>query len=110
MARPFWKGSLSFGLVEIGVTLRPASTADDLSFTLLDRRDFAPVGYKRYNKRTGQEVPWERVVRGYEYEPDRYVVLTDEELRAANAEATQTMDLVAFVDRDAIDPIYFDTP
>ncbi|MEO5988014.1 MAG: Ku protein, partial [Candidatus Eisenbacteria bacterium] len=110
MARPFWKGTLSFGLVEIGVTLQPARTGDDLSFSLLDRRDFSPVGYKRYNKRTGKEVPWDSVVRGYEYEPAQYVVLTDDELRQANAEVTQTLDLVSFVDRSEIEPIYFDTP
>ncbi len=110
MAHAFWKGTLSFGLVEIGVALRPVRGASDFSFSLLDRRDFAPVGYKRYNKRTGREVPWDRVVRGYEYEDDQFVVLTDDELHRANAEATQTMDLVAFVDRAEIDPVYFETP
>lgn len=110
MARAFWKGSISFGLVEIPVTLRPALQSKDLSFTLLNRKDFAPVGYKRYDKRTGREVPWEQIVRGYEYEPDEYVVLTDEELRAANAKATQTIEIVEFVDAAEIDPLYFDTP
>lgn len=110
MARAFWKGSISFGLVEIPVTLRPALESKDLSFTLLNRKDFAPVGYKRYDKNTGREVPWEQIVRGYEYEPDEYVVLTDEELRAANANATQTIEIVEFVDGAEIDPLYFDTP
>lgn len=110
MARPFWKGTLTFGLVEIGVTLRPVRATDELSFSLLDRNDFAPVGYKRYNKRTGREVPFERVVRGFEYEPDQYVVLTDDELHQANAEASQTIELVQFVNRSDIDPIYFETP
>jgi len=110
MPRAFWKGSISFGLVEIGVALRPATGGEGLSFTLLDKQDFSPVGNRRYNKNTGKEVPWERIVKGYEYEPDQYVVLTDEELRSANLEATQTIDLVAFVNREEIDPIYFDTP
>jgi len=110
MARAFWKGSISFGLVEIPVTLRPALQSKELSFTLLNRKDFAPVGYKRYDKRTGREVPWEEIVRGYEYEPDEYVVLSDEELRRANAKATQTIEIVGFVDAGEIDPIYFDTP
>lgn len=110
MARAFWKGSISFGLVEIPVSLRPALQTKDLSFTLLNRKDFSPVGYKRYDKSTGREVPWEQIVRGYEYEPDEYVVLTDEELRRANARATQTIEIVEFVDGAEIDPLYFDTP
>lgn len=110
MARAFWKGIVSFGLVEIPVSLRPAVRSDDLHFSLLDREDFAPVGYRRYNKNTGQEVPWERVVRGYEYEDGEYVVLTDEEIRRANVRASQTIEILGFVSRDAIDPVFFDTP
>lgn len=110
MARPFWKGSVSFGLVEIPVSLRPAVQDRSLSFTLLDRDDFSPVGYRRYNKTTGEEVPWERVVRGYEYEPDEYVALTDDELKRANVKASETIDIVTFVKREDIDPMYFDTP
>lgn len=109
MARPFWKGSLSFGLVDIPVTLQPAIREHELSFTLLDRKDFSPVGNKRYNKKTGKEVPWEQVVRGYEFEPDEYVVLSDEELRRANIEATQTIDVEQFVDQAEISPIFFNT-
>lgn len=110
MARAFWKGSISFGLVEIPVTLRPALQSKDLSFTLLHRKDFAPVGYKRYDKNTGKEVAWDDIVRGYEYEPDEYVVLTDEELRRANTKATQTIEIVEFVEGAEIDPLFFDTP
>jgi DNA end-binding protein Ku len=110
MARAFWKGSLSFGLVEIPVTLRPALETKELSFTLLNRKDFAPVGYKRYDKSTGREVPYSEIVRGYEYRPDEYVVLTDDELRRANAKATQTVEIVEFVDANEIDPLFFDTP
>jgi len=110
MARAFWKGSLSFGLVEIPVSLRPAEDATELSFTLLDREDFSPVGYKRYNKTTGREVPWDRVVRGYEYEPGEYVVLTDEELKHANVKATQTIEISEFVDGREIDPAFYEIP
>jgi DNA end-binding protein Ku len=110
MARAFWKGSLSFGLVEIPVSLRPAEDSTELSFTLLDRNDFSPVGYKRYNKNTGREVPWDRVIRGYEYEPGEYVVLTDEELKRANVKATQTIEISEFVDGREIDPAYYETP
>ena len=110
MARAFWKGSISFGLVEIPVSLKPAVQSQDLSFSLLDRKDFSPVGYKRYNKNSGRDVPWDEVVRGYEYEPDEYVVLSDEELRQANVEATQTIEILEFVKREEIDPLYFETP
>jgi DNA end-binding protein Ku len=77
---------------------------------LLDKRDFAPVGYQRYNKSTGKVVAWNDVVKGYEYEKGEYVVLTDEDFRRANVEASRTIDIQAFVERVAISPYYFDTP
>ena len=110
MARAFWKGSISFGLVEIPVSLQPAVQTHDLDFSLLDRKDFSPVGFKRFNKNSGRDVPREEVVRGYEYEPDEYVVLTDEEIARANVERSQTIDIVQFVERDEIDPLYYETP
>jgi DNA end-binding protein Ku len=110
MARSFWKGSLSFGLVEIPVRLQPATVSHDLAFTLLDRRNFAPVGNRRYNKNTGREIEWNDVVRGYEYEPDQYVVLSDEELKSVNVKATESIEILEFVPGDSIDSIYFDTP
>jgi DNA end-binding protein Ku len=110
MARAFWKGSISFGLVEIPVSLQPAVKSHDLDFSLLDRKDFSPVGYKRYNKASGREVAWDDVVRGYEYEPDEYVVLSDEDLRRANVEASESIEILEFVDREEIDPIYYETP
>jgi len=110
MARAFWRGTLSFGLVEIPIALRPAVESDELSFTLLDRKDFSPVGYKRYNKKTGREVPWNEIVRGYEYEKDEYVVLTDEELKNAHPEQTQTVEILEFVEGNDVDPVLFETP
>jgi DNA end-binding protein Ku len=110
MARSFWKGSLSFGLVEIPVRLQPATVSHDLAFTLLDRRDFAPVGNRRYNKNTGREIEWNEVVRGYEYEPDQYVVLSDEELASVNVKATESIEILEFVPGDSIDSVYFDAP
>ncbi|HET9252256.1 MAG TPA: Ku protein [Candidatus Eisenbacteria bacterium] len=110
MARAFWKGSLSFGLVEIPVSLRPAMEPDELHFTLLDRKDFSPVGYRRYNKSTGREVEWDQIVRGYEYEPDEYVVLTDEEIRGANVKASGTIEIMEFVEAAQIDPALFEAP
>jgi len=110
MARTFWRGTLSFGLIEMPVALQPAVDAAELSFTLLDRKDFSPVGNKRYNKKTGREVPWEQVVRGYEYEPHEYVVLTDEEIKNAHAERTESITILEFVNHDELDPMLFDTP
>jgi DNA end-binding protein Ku len=108
--RVLWKGAISFGLVNIPVGLYPAEKKNELSFSMLDKRNLAPVGYKRFNKETGREVPWEQVVKGYEYEKDKYVVLSDEDFRRANVEATQTVDIVGFVDAAQIEPVYFETP
>jgi DNA end-binding protein Ku len=92
------------------VSLHTAARAHELDLDLLDKRDFAPVGYQRYNKSTGKVVQWDDVVKGYEYEKGEYVVLTDEDFRRANVEASRTIDIQAFVARDAIAPYYFDTP
>jgi DNA end-binding protein Ku len=92
------------------VSLHTAARAHQLDLNLLDKRDFAPVGYQRYNKSTGKVVDWNDVVKGYEYEKGEFVVLTDEDFRRANVEASRTIDIETFVDRDAIAPYYFDTP
>jgi DNA end-binding protein Ku len=90
--------------------MHTAAKAHQIDLNLLDKRDFAPVGYQRYNKATGKIVDWNQVVKGYEYEKGEYVVLTDEDFRRANVEASRTIDIQTFVDRDAIAPYYFDTP
>ena len=82
-----WKGAVSFGLVYIPVHLHTAARDSSLDLDLLDRRDFAPVGYQRYNKRTGKVVEWGDIVKGYEYRKGQYVVLTDEDFRRANVKA-----------------------
>jgi DNA end-binding protein Ku len=110
MARSTWNGTLGFGLVSIGVELHPVEAANALDLDLLDRRDLAPVGYRKYNKRTGAEVASEDVVRGYAVDEGRHVVLTDDDLRAANPRATGTIDVLGFVTDDAIDRVYFETP
>ena len=111
MARGLWKGAISFGLVNVPVELFSAQKRSaEIDLTMLDKRDMAPVGYKRVNKASGKEVPWEDVVKGYEYEDDKYVVLSEEDFRRANPEASKTVDLVAFVDLADITPIYFETP
>lgn len=110
MPRSLWKGSISFGLVNIPVVLYSAENRNSFDLTLLDRRDMKPVGFKRYNKESGKEVAWDQIVKGYEYEKDRYVVLTDEDFRRANVEATQTIDILNFVRAEEIPPTSFETP
>lgn len=109
-ARALWKGAISFGLVYIPVEMYSAVQEHDLDLTMLDRRDLAPVGYKRYNKNTGKEVGWDDIVKGYEYEDNEYVVLSDEDLRRANVDATQTIDIVAFVEAADVPLTYYETP
>ena len=108
--RALWKGSINFGLVNIAVALYPAETSKSLDLDMLDRRDFAPIKYQRINKRTGKEVPWDQIVKGYQYEKGEYVTLTDEELRSANVEATQSVDILDFVAAAEISPVYFEKP
>jgi DNA end-binding protein Ku len=110
MARSMWKGAISFGLVHIPVEMYPAASDQALDLTMLDRRDFAPIGFKRYNKATGKEVSWDDIVKGYEYSDGEYVVLTDEDLRRANPEATQTIDILAFVNAEQVPLIYYEQP
>jgi DNA end-binding protein Ku len=105
-----WKGAISFGLVHIPVELYPATSEHSLDLHMLDRRDFAPIGFKRYNKNTGKEVSWDDIIKGYEYATDEYVVLSDEDLRRANPEATQTIDILAFVDAAQVPLLYYEQP
>lgn len=110
MSRPIWKGAISFGLVHVPVELHSASTSSGIDLDLLDKRDFAPVGYKKYNKSTGKEVTQEDIVKGYAIEKDEYVVLTDADLRKANPESTQTIDILSFVEATDIPVIFFEQP
>ena len=110
MARAIWKGAISFGLVNIPVEVYPAEDRKAFKFSMLDKRDLSPVGYKRYSKKTNKEVEWSNIVKGYEYEKDQYVVLSDEDFRRANVKATQTIDIQAFVAADEIPVEYFESP
>ena len=110
MARSMWKGAISFGLVHIPVDMYPATSNKGLDLHMLDRRDFAPIGFKRYNKNTQKEVGWDDIIKGYEYSSGEYVVLSDEDLRRANPEATQTIDILAFVDAGDVPLLYYDQP
>ncbi|QYG07025.1 Ku protein [Janthinobacterium sp. PAMC25594] len=110
MARALWKGAISFGLVHIPVELISASLDHELDLSMLDRRDFAPIGYKRYNKQTGKEVEWDDIIKGYEYKTDEYVVLSDEDLRQANVKATQTIAILTFVDATEVPLTFYAHP
>lgn len=111
MPRAIWKGTISFGLVTIPVSLYSAeSRSDHISFNMLDRRDMSRIQQRRVNATTGEEVPWEEIVKGYEYEPGQYVVVSEEELTAATPEATQTVNIVSVVKTEEIPQMYFETP
>jgi DNA end-binding protein Ku len=105
-----WKGSLTFGLVNIPVELRSAVKSDHISFRLLHEEDLSPVKYERVCQRTGEPVPWDEIVKGYEYTKGKYVVLTDEDFKAAALESSKTIDILDFVQESEIDPRYFETP
>jgi DNA end-binding protein Ku len=110
MARAIWKGSISFGLVNIPIALYPATRREELKFRLLRESDLSPVNYKRVAEKDGKEVPWNQVVKGYEYEKGKYVILKDEDFQRVDLEATQTVDIQDFVDQEEIDPIFFYKP
>jgi DNA end-binding protein Ku len=110
MGRAIWQGSLTFGLVEIPVALLAAEKPHGLKLSMLDRRDFSPVGYVRYNKTTEEEVPWAEIVRGYEHAKGSFVVLTEEDLVRADPERARTVDIQRFVARAEIEPILYDKP
>lgn len=108
--RPIWKGSISFGLVTIPVALVNASRQEDLKFRLLRSSDLSPVSYKRVAALDGREVPWEQIVKGYEYEKGKFVVLKEEDFKRVDLEATDTIEIIDFVDVAQINPVYFYRP
>jgi DNA end-binding protein Ku len=110
MARSLWKGAIAFGLVNIPVELFPAEDRKEFQYAMLDKRDFSPVGYKRYSKKSGREVAWANVVKGYEYEKNQYVVLSDEDFRRANVKASRTIDIKSFVPAPEVPAQFYDTP
>ena len=110
MARAIWKGSISFGLVNIPIALYPATRREELKFRLLRKSDLSPVNYKRVAEKDGREVPWDQIVKGYEYEKGKYVVLKEEDFQRVDLEATQTVDIQDFVDQEEIDSMFFFKP
>ena len=109
--RGLWSGSISFGLLQIPVMLYTAEQrAEEIHFRQLDKNDLSPIRYERVNASTGKPVAWKDIVKGYEYEPDTFVVLQPDDLKKANVKATQTLDIQDFVHVDQIDPAFFETP
>jgi DNA end-binding protein Ku len=108
--RAIWKGSISFGLVNIPIALYPATRREELKFRLLRGRDLSPVNYKRVAEKDGKEVPWDQIVKGFEYEKGKFVVLSEKDFQRVDLEATQTVDIQDFVEVEEIDPMYFYKP
>ena len=105
-----WKGSVAFGLVNIPVELRTAIRSDHISFRLLHEQDLSPIKYERVCQAESEPVPWNEIVKAYEYEKGKFVVLTDKDFKAAAVEKTNTIDILDFVRQEEIDPRYFETP
>jgi DNA end-binding protein Ku len=110
MAHAIWSGAINFGLVTIPVKLFTAVKTDDLSFNLLHKKDEGRIKYERLCSIENKPVPWDEIVKGYEYEKGEYVILTDEDFQKVNPEATQSVDILEFVELDKISPMFFDKP
>src|SRR3977135_4137756 len=108
--RVLWKGAITFGLVHIPIALHSATTEQGLNFDWLDKRSMDPVGYKRINKKTGKEVDKDNIVKGIEYDDGQYVVLTEQEIKAAYPKSTQSIDIEAFVPVNEIPFVYLERP
>lgn len=109
--RSLWSGAISFGLVNIPVKLNSAIDAgQDLDFDMLSKKDLAPIRYARIDTKTGKEVAWKDIVKGFQYTKGKYVVVTDEDFAKASPEKTKTIDIVQFVKEEEIDPIFYEKP
>ena len=109
--RAIWKGSISFGLVNIPVGLYSATRpANEIKFRLLRDSDQSPVKYKRVAETDGKEVPWEHITKGFEYEKDQFVVLNEKDFERVNIKSNQMVDIKEFVSLEEIDPMFFDQP
>ncbi|HVM46886.1 MAG TPA: Ku protein [Candidatus Acidoferrum sp.] len=108
--RAIWKGTISFGLVSIPIALFTATRREELKFHWLRASDLSPIKYKRVSEEDGQEVPWDQIVKGYEYEKGKFVVLTDEDFARVDVEAAQTVEIMEFVPLKEVDPLFFYKP
>jgi DNA end-binding protein Ku len=108
--RSIWSGALSFGLVNIPIKLYSATGGTELEFDMLHKTDLSPIRYMRVCRADGKEIPYQDIVKGYEYQKGDYVILTDEDFKKANVRKTKSIDIVDFVDKDEIDVVYFEKP
>lgn len=108
--RPLWTGALSFGLISIPVTMYSAAKERALDFSMLRKSDLSPISFKRVSSRTGEEVPYEDIVKGFEYKEDKYVVLDKEDFKRASPEKSERIDIDSFVLEQEIDTKYYDKP
>lgn len=110
MARSIWKGAIAFGLVNIPVSLTSAESKPDIQFHMVDSKNHARIRYERVNSDTGEEVPWDRLVKGYEHDDGQFILLTEKELEAVQPQLTKTIEISEFVSLEDIDPLLFDKP
>ena len=110
MARSIWKGAIAFGLVNIPVSLTSAESRPDIQFHMVDSKNHSRIRYERVNADTGEEVPWDRLVKGYEHDDGKFILLTDEDLDAVQPKLTKTIEITEFVALSDIDPLLFDKP
>ena len=110
MARSIWKGSIAFGLVNIPVSLTGAETRPDIQLHMVDSRNHARIRYEKVNAESGEEVPWDKMVRAYEHDDGQFVLLSDDDLESVRPELTKTIEISEFVSLGEIDPLLFDKP
>lgn len=110
MARPIWTGTLSFGLLNIPVSLMAGERRTDISLRMLDSRDQTPIRYERVNSSTGEEVAWKDIVKAFEYDKGSYAVLAPEDIRSAAPESHDAIEVESFIEASQIDPRYFEKP
>ncbi len=110
MPTAIWNGVISFGLLNIPVSLHSGSRSTDLHFRMLDSRDNNPIRFERVNAETGEEVPWKQIIKAFEYDKGNYVVLDKADFKAAAPDSLETVEIESFVDRNAINPMYHEKP
>jgi DNA end-binding protein Ku len=109
-ARAIWSGAISFGLVNIPVKLQSAVQDDNIDFDMLSKEELAPIRFARIDSKTGEEVAYKDIVKGYQYAKGKYVVVTDEDFEKARPAIARSIDILQFVKEDEIDPIYYEKP
>src|ERR1044072_5436275 len=109
-ARSIWSGAISFGLVNIPIKLQSAVQEDNIDFDMLSKDDMAQIRYARIDTKTGEEIPYKGIVKGFQYAKGKYVVVTDEDFEKARPHIAKNIDIIQFVKEEEIDPIYYEKP